>query len=156
MPAKNPRLSVVLSPSLAATLAALSHATEESASGIVRGLLEQSEPALLRMVQLVAAAKAAKGQIGEGVSQSLGKVVADLEDAMALADSRMGRLERDLVDQAQVVEGRKRAKVNAGRVATRAHQSDSAASTPVSVIRGSGPGKTLRTGGVKGGRNGSL
>ena len=43
MPSKNPRISVVLSPSLAATLAALSEATGDSASSLVRGLLEQTE-----------------------------------------------------------------------------------------------------------------
>ena len=131
MPSKNPRLSVVLSPSLASTLAALSDATGESASSLVRSILQQSEPALGRMLQLVIAAKTAKGQIGEGVSQSLRKVVDDLEDAMAVADSRLGRVSLDLVDQAQAVAGRKRPR---------------AASTPVPVTRGSGLPRKSRKG----------
>ena len=63
MPSKNPRLSVVISPALAATLTALAEETGESASGLVRGLLDQTQPALERMLQLVRAAKAAKGNI---------------------------------------------------------------------------------------------
>jgi predicted DNA-binding protein len=126
MPSKNPRLSVVLSPSLAATLASLSEATGESASGLARSILEQAEPALARMLQLVIAAKAAKGQIGGGVSESLLKVVNDLEDAYAVAESRLNRVSADLVDQAQAVAGRRRPKV---------------ASTPVPVTRGSGSPK---------------
>jgi hypothetical protein len=158
MPSKNPRLSVVLSPSLAATLAALAHATDESASSLVRGILEQSEGALLRMLQLVTAAKAAKGEIGGGVSASLDKVVADLEDAMAVADFRMGRVERDLVDAAEVVGGRRRTSGAAVRAGERrgARGAAEAVPTPVPVTRGSGPGKTRRTEGRKGGRHGSV
>ena len=138
MPSKNPRLSVVLSPSLAATLQALSHATGESASSLVRGILEQSEPAFQRMLQLVAAASAARGQIGDGVAHSLRKVVDDLEDAMVVADARLSRASSDLVGQAEAVSGRRRRQ--------------KAASTPVPVTRGSGSPKITR----KGGTNGSL
>ncbi len=119
MPSKNPRLSVVLSPSLAATLAALSHATGDSASSLVRGILEQTEPALQRMCQLVVAASSAKGQIGGGVSNSLHRVIEDLHDAMAVADARAGRVVADLVSQAEGVNGRARrtgAGGGAGRV----------------------------------------
>lgn len=138
MPSKNPRLSVVLSPSLAATLAAISQETGDSASSLVRGLLEQSEPALRRMLELVRAAKAAKGQIGEGVSQAMGRVVNDLQDALAVADSRQGRVIADLVEQAQAVQGRRR---NGGTRSAR-DGSPAAASTPVPVTRGSGgPGR---------------
>ena len=133
MPTKNPRLSVVLSPSMAATLAALSEATGESASSLVRGLLEQAEPAFVRMLHLVNAAAQAKGQINDGVSQSLGRVVSDLEDAMALAESRTGRALRDLVDTAESVQGRRR-----GGALSRA-RTVAAVSPPGPVTRGVGP-----------------
>ena len=129
---KNPRLSVVLSPSLAATLAALSEATGDSASSLVRGLLEQSEPALVRMLQLVRAARDAQWQIGAGVGQSLQRVAEDLEEAVAVADVRAQRAVRDLVQSAESVRGRRR---GAGGGAARA---SAAASTPVPVTRGSG------------------
>lgn len=137
MPTKNPRLSVVLSPALAATLAALSEATGDSASSLVRGLLEQTEPALQRMLQLVTAANAAKGQIATGVGESLHRVVSDLEDALAVADSRTARVVRDLVSEAQAVPGRRR---RAGGAASR--PAAAGGSTPVLVTRGSGTGKT--------------
>lgn len=137
MPSKNPRLSVVLTPSLAATLATLAEETDESASSLVRGLLEQSEPALRRMLELVRAAKAAKGQIGAGVAGQLDRVIEDLHDAMAVMDSRTGRVIADLVDQAQEVKGRRRRA--GGMRAEHAPGGRSAtASTPVPVTRGSG------------------
>lgn len=133
MPSKNPRLSVVLSPSVAATLAALSKETGDSASSLVRGLLEQTEPALLRMLDLVRAAKAAKGQISSGVGDALDRVVNDLEDALALADSRASRVARDIVAEAEQVNGRRR-RPSGGAVRTAAP----AVSTPGPVTRGSG------------------
>ena len=133
MPSKNPRLSVVLPPSVAATLAALSEETGDSASGLVRGLLEQCEPALVRMLELVRAAKQAKGQINTGVADSLERVVGDLQDALAVADARTGRAVADLVHQAQAVKGRRRAAAGGG--AAGASGRLPAASTPVPVTR---------------------
>lgn len=151
MAAKNPRISVVLTPSLASTLAAISHATGDSASSVVREILEQSEPALKRMLQLFLAAQEAKGQISGGVSGALTRVVSDLEDALAVAGSRLDRVERDLVDAAQEVKGRRRtAAGGAGRGAA------AGVSTPGPVTRGSGPLGTKRAGGRKGGRHGTV
>ncbi len=150
MPSKNPRLSVVLTPALASTLASLSHETGDSASSLVRGFLEQAEPALARMLELVRAAKSAKGQIGAGVAGAMDRLVDDLEDVMAVADSRVGRISRDLVSQAQAVEGRRRG--GGGRAAHGA----APVSTPVPVTRGSGTGKTRIPGDRKGARRGSL
>ena len=148
MPAKNPRLSVVLSPAVAATLAAIAEETGDSASSLVRGLLDQAAPALVRMLELVKAAKAAKGQIGGGVAQSLHRVVNDLADAMAVADSRQQRVIADLVEQAEAVRGRRRAAAMPG--ADRHRGRGSAVSTPVPVTRGSGtPGKPAK--GARGG-----
>jgi len=153
MPTKNPRLSVVLSPSMAATLAALSEATGDSASSLVRGLLEQTEPALQRMVQLVNAAKQAKGSIGSGVGQSLDRVVSDLEDALVLAEHRAGRVVRDLVDSAETVKGRRRGTTGAAGSAPAAA---AVPSTPVLVTRGSGRAKASPSVPAKGGRNGKV
>ena len=149
MPSKNPRLSVVLTPSVAATLAALSEATGDSASSLVRGLLEQVEPALQRMLQLVIAAKQAQGQIGAGAHASMTRVIDDLQDAMAVADSRSGRVLKDLVSEAEGVKGRKRAATaEAGGSAARhgGRGSDSGSLTPVPVTRGSGGYKSPRKG----------
>lgn len=146
MPTKNPRLSVVLSPSLAATLAALSEATGDSASSVVRSLLEQTEPALQRMVQLVNAAKQAKGTIGAGVGQALDRVVTDLEEALVLADHRASRAIGDLVQTAEGVKGRRRGTAGPAGRAPAATLSPN----PRLVTRGSGGGKTRREGAKRG------
>jgi predicted DNA-binding protein len=143
MPTKNPRLSVVLPPGVAATLAALSVETGESSSSLVRGLLEHTAPALERMLQLVIAAKAAKGQISSGVSNTLDRVVDDLHDALAVADARASRALGDLVSQAQEVKGRRRSP-GATRAAGPAGGA-SVSSTPRPVTRGVGSGKTRRS-----------
>jgi hypothetical protein len=151
MPSKNPRLSVVLTPSLAATLAALSDATEQSASSLVRELLQQTEPALGRMLQLVLAAKGAPHAIGAGVAGTLDRVVSDLEDAMALADARTGRVARDLASEAEAIKGRRggRRLADAGSV-RQAGRGAAESSTPGPVTRGSGSGKTRSGGAGKG------
>jgi hypothetical protein len=153
MPSKNPRLSVVITPSLMATLTGISEETGESASSIVRGFLEQAEPALVRMLQLVKAAKDAKGTIGAGVGQALDRVVVDLEEALDLADIRTERALGDLVASAEAVPSRR-------RWSAAAAQAERAAAagvpTPVPVTRGSGgtsqgvkrPQKGMRRGSV--------
>ena len=91
MPTKNPRISVSLTPSLAALLNELAEETGDSSSSLVRGILMQTEPALGRMLQLVRAAKDAQGQIGAGVGRSMQRAAETLEDALAAADARLGR-----------------------------------------------------------------
>lgn len=146
MPSKNPRLSVVLSPSVAATLAALSQETGDSASSLVRGLLDQTAPALERMLELVRAAKAAKGQIGEGVRGSMDRVIDDLQDALAVADARTGRVVADLVSQAETVKGRR-----TGARRASGERPSAGLSTPVPVTRGSGTPRKGRQGAEGGG-----
>lgn len=137
MPAKNPRLSVVLPPALAATLAALAEETGDSASSLVRGLLEQSHPALQRMLELVKAASAAKGQIGSGVAEALHRVQDDLERSMLQAEGLLARASSDLVTQAETISGRKRPGGLGGGAAASARPPH-ASPTPVPVTRGSG------------------
>lgn len=140
MAASNPRISVVLSPSLAATLSALSEASGESVSALVRQFLEQAEGPLQRMVALLEAARLAKGRVSSGLAGSLDRTVSELEDVMAVMDSRMARATRDLVAEAQAVKGRRRPRPGAAGAGA------AASSTPVPVTRGSGGGKTRTTG----------
>ena len=146
MPAKNPRLSVVLPPSLAATVAAIAEETGESASSLVRGLLVQTEPALRRMLQLVRAANGAKGEIGSGVAKSLDRVVDTLQDAILLADVRAEQAINDLVSTAESVKGRRTAAVGG---ASRTSSTAAKASAPRAVTRGVGGYKSGRTAGKK-------
>lgn len=148
MPHANPRLSVVLPPSLHATLTALGQATGESASSIVRDLLMQTEPALRRMLRLVRAANGAKDQIGQGVGATLFRVVEDIEDELQEASGGdVGY--PDLVDQAHAQGIGKR---RGGAGGARPGGALPGGSTPVPVTRGSGTGKTRRTARRTGGR----
>lgn len=133
MPTKNPRISVSLTPSLAALLNELAEETGDSSSSLVRGILMQTEPALGRMLQLVRAAKDAQGQIGAGVGRSMQRAAETLEDALAAADARLGRAAGDLVAEAEAVRGRRRPTGSGGPAAARA-----AAADPRPVTRGSG------------------
>lgn len=147
MPTPNPRLSVVLPPSLAVTLAELARATDQSVSSIVRDLLLQTEPALRRMLRLVLAANGARGQIGDGIGSSLLRAVADLERELErTTDGAIGY--QDLVDKAEAVPVRRRAvSGKPGAPATglpRVAASAQKARTPGPVTRGSGTGKTRR------------
>ena len=151
MPSKNPRLSVVLSPALAATLAEISRETGESSASLVRNILEQTAPALERMLLLVKAAKASKSAIGDGTASAMNRAVDDLQDAMAVGLSRADRVVSDLVDQAQAVKGRRRP---ARTGAASPGGSVPVASDPRPVTRGSGTGKTLPARNVKGVRHG--
>ena len=151
MAAKSPRLSVSISPSLSALLAQLAHESEQSASSLVRELLEQSEPALGRLLQLLQAAKSAKGQVGAGVAGALDRVVGDLEEALAVADLRVGRATRDLVTVAESVNGRRRPAAGMRRGAPSGGP-EVLPSTPVPVTRGSGGGKPAKTSNRRPGR----
>lgn len=151
MPSKNPRISVVLSPALAATLSAISSETGDSASSLVRGLLDQCQPALERMLALCRAANQAKGSIQQGAGAALGRAIDDLQDAQAVGMSRLDRVIGDLVDQAQAVKGRRRPSG-----APEARRAVGVAPDPRPVTRGSGTGKTRTKRTVKGGRRGQV
>jgi hypothetical protein len=152
MPAANPRISVVLTPSLGALLAALSEATGESASSLVRGMLEQTEPALQRMLQLVTATKLAKGNIGGGVAEALHRVVTDLEAAVSSADARVGWAADDLVRQAETVQQRRR-RGSAGGAPSEAVR---VSPTPGLVTRGSGRPSRVQVKAKKAGHRGQV
>lgn len=120
MPHKNPRLSIVVSPAVAETLSALSAETGESASSLVRGLLDQAQPALARMLALVRAAKHAQSAITGGVASTLDRVVTELEGTLAHAEAVADSAVQDLVSQAQAVKPRPRAGAGRGRPRTAA------------------------------------
>ena len=74
MPAKNPRLTITLQPSLAAQLRKLSELTGNSQSALIGDLLEGTGPVFDRMIQVLEAAKTAKESMR-------GKLADDMEHA---------------------------------------------------------------------------
>jgi len=83
MPAKNPRLTITLQPTLAAQLRKLSELTGNSQSALIGELLEGSGPVFDRMIQVMEAAKTAKESMR-------GRMASDLEQAQAKIESQLG------------------------------------------------------------------
>ena len=70
MTTKNPRLTITLQPALSAQFRRLSELTGQSQSSIIAELLSGSEPVLERMIRVLEAAEAAKGEL-RGVSRAV-------------------------------------------------------------------------------------
>ena len=71
MPAKNPRLTITLQPSLA-QLRKLSELTGNSQSGLIGDLLEGSGPVFDRLIQVLEAAQTAKDSMRGKLTQEMG------------------------------------------------------------------------------------
>jgi hypothetical protein len=112
MPAKNPRLTITLQPTLAAQLRRLSELTGNSQSSLIAELLEGSTPVFDRMIVLLEAAHQAKeamrGQVVEGLDQAQAK----LEKQMGLALDTWDTAAAPLLDQMEAI--KRRAKASAG------------------------------------------
>lgn len=83
MPTVNPRLTVTLTAKSAAQLRELSSLTQQSQSSIVAELLEESEPILDRMIQVLRAAESAKAALKE-------RTASDLASAQAKVEAQLG------------------------------------------------------------------
>ena len=132
MPAKNPRLTITLQPSLAAQLRRLSELTGNSQSGIIGDLLEGTGPVFDRMIEVLEAAKTA--------TQSMkGKLAGDMERAQGRMESALGvvmdgfdEFTGSLINEAEAVTRRARRKGAAGVARTPARGLDGEQSTPIS------------------------
>lgn len=151
MPAKNPRLTITLQPSVHALLRRLSDLTDKSQSSLVAELLEQSAPVFERMVKVLEAAHAAKDSLRTSMVESLERAQTKLEGQLGLALETIDDGCRPVLEAAEAVT-RRAARSPGGRLAGRRGGAGGAAATPVPVTRGSGvPGKAR-----KGGKSGGL
>ncbi len=85
MPAKNPRLTITLEPSLHAQLRRLSELTGDSQSKLISEMLEGSTEVFSRLIQVLEAAELAKGQIK-------GKAAEDMKHAQGRMEAQFGLL----------------------------------------------------------------
>lgn len=96
MPAKNPRLTITLPPSMHAMLRRLSELTGNSQSALIAGLLEGSEPVLARTIHVLEAAEEAKeamrGKLAADMAQAQGQVESQLGLALESFDKWTGHL----------------------------------------------------------------
>jgi hypothetical protein len=156
MPATNPRLTITMSPSLAAILRRLSQLTGNSQSALIGQLLAQSMPVFERMASVLEAAGKLKAQ-GDNMPQQIGdsmhRAQERIEKQLGLLLDDMDEGARPLLEHAEKIH-RRGARVDGRSPAARA---PGRARTPMSN-RGVTPspkkGKTAAV--KKGGRRGPL
>lgn len=107
MPAANPRLSITLSPSIAALLREMSALTGNSQSALVAELLEEAEPVFSRMVRILRAAEQAKRAVKEELVAGMDAAQERLEGQLGLALSEMDAFEGRLLGTAERVSRRR-------------------------------------------------
>lgn len=152
MPAKNPRLTITLQPTLAAQLRRLSELTGNSQSALIAELLEGSTPVFDRMIALLEAAHQAKeairGQAIEGLDEAQGK----LERQLGLALDTWDAAAAPLLEQMEDVKRRAARRPSGGPRERGAAEGRSAATPPSNRgVRSRNPkAKVRKTGGNHG------
>lgn len=106
MPAKNPRLTITLKPTLGAQLRRLSELTGNSQSALIADLLEGSAPVFGRLITVLEAAQLAKGELRGSVAIDLGAAQSKLEAQLGLALDTVDDGFRPILDAAEVVHRR--------------------------------------------------
>ena len=128
MPAKNPRLTITLQPSLAAQLRKLSELTGNSQSALIGDLLAGSGPVFDRLIQVLEAAKTAKASMKGKITEDMQAAQAKVEGAFGMALEGFDQFTGSLLDEAEEVTRRSRGSAGAAR----SHGPGAAAPTPIS------------------------
>ena len=128
MPAKNPRLTITLQPSLAAQLRKLSELTGNSQSALIGDLLAGSGPVFDRLIQVLEAAKTAKASMKGKITEDMQAAQAKVEGAFGMALEGFDPFTGSLLDEAEEVTRRSRGSAGAAR----SHVPGAAAPTPIS------------------------
>ena len=115
MPAKNPRLTITLQPTLAAQLRKLSELTGNSQSGLIGELLEGSGPVFDRMIQVMEAAKTAKEAMRGRIAGDIEKAQSRVEEGLGMALEGFDQWTGSLLDEVEVVTRRGVGKRSAAR-----------------------------------------
>lgn len=128
MPAKNPRLTITLQPSLAAQLRKLSELTGNSQSALIGELLEGSGPVFDRMIQVLEAAKAAKESMRGKLADDMERAQTKMEGALGMVLDGFDEFTGSLLDEAEAVTRRARS----GQAGAARSGPGAAAPTPIS------------------------
>ena len=107
MPAKNPRLTITLQPSLSAQLRRLSELTGNSQSALISELLEGSGPTFDRLIQVLDAAQKAKDALKGGVSREMEEAQQRVEQQLGLVLDHSESVAATLLDEAEKVRRRR-------------------------------------------------
>lgn len=106
MPAKNPRLTITLQPTLAAQLRRLSELTGNSQSALIAEMLEGSTPIFDRMITLLEAAHQAKDSLRGQAVEGLDVAQSKLEKQMGLALDTWDQAASPLLEQMEAIKRR--------------------------------------------------
>jgi hypothetical protein len=156
MPTPNPRISVTLTPTVAAFLRELSELTGQSQSATVAGLLEMAAPVFQRVVVSLRAAQSIREGSVSQIVESLQAAQSRLEDQLGLMLEDADDGNRPLLEAAEGVQRRRvggAVRPPRGRAAPAA-KALSAVTTPVPLTGGSGPHRRHRKAPSKGSTGG--
>lgn len=107
MPTSNPRINVTLSPSLADMVGRLSVLQRVSKAMVLRELLEAVEPQLLQAIALMELADGATAEARKRIAQDMEVTIKAAEANAALLQRQAANMQRDLVADAQSIQGRR-------------------------------------------------
>lgn len=116
MPTKNPRLTLTLSPPLAAQLRRLSELTGNSQAGLISELLEGNTNVFARLIRLLEAAHEAKGSMVTQFVEDMNMAQSKIEKQFALSLEALD-LATPEPHTAPLLEGVEQVKRRAGRTA---------------------------------------
>jgi hypothetical protein len=166
MPTSNPRISVTLTPTVAAVLRELTSLTGESQSATIAGLLEMSAPVFERIIHALRAAKVIQEHAQHGVKQEIAEGLESaqerLEHQFNLAMDRVDDVFLPVIAQSEQITRRAgRGVADGGARLSRAPDARSRkvspeVLTPRPVTRGSGPLTAAASSGKKGAARGRV
>jgi hypothetical protein len=132
MPAKNPRLTITIEPSLAAQLRRLSELTGNSQSRMIGELLEGSGPIFDRMIHVLEAAKTAKEAMRGKLTDDMEHAQSKMEGALGVVMEGFDQFTGSLLDEAEAVKRRARRKGRASAARAPGEGLGEAPLTPIS------------------------
>lgn len=119
MPAKNPRLTITMQPTLHALFRRLSELTGQSQSALVFELLDGAQPVLTKVCRLLEASESAKGQMKGLLASEMESAQDRIESqlGLALADNFNDEVAGDILREAETVRYRARRSADGKRSA---------------------------------------
>lgn len=105
MPAKHPRLTITIDPTVHAQLRRLSELTGNSQSALIAELLAGTQPVFTRLIAVLEAANDARASLRGQLAKELGQAQERLEQGIGLNDARLAAAAVHL-EQAQILEER--------------------------------------------------
>jgi hypothetical protein len=105
MPAKHPRLTITIDPTIHAQLRRISELTGNSQSALIADLLAGTQPVFTRLITVLEAANDARAALKGQLAKELGQAQEKIEARIGLNDARLAAAVVHL-EQAQILEER--------------------------------------------------